>query len=120
LTYQFLIHSKKNAPDEIFEFSEIWAGNIPLVVVPTSYPSVKLNDLVSHKIIMVIYANQSLRVAHNSMSKLLKEVIEKESIDEINTDMSSMNDIFKLQEMYKINDQEKIIEKDLKKMGYIN
>jgi len=35
-------------------------------------------------------------------------------------DMSSMNDIFKLQEMYKINDQEKRIENNLKKMGYIN
>jgi len=34
--------------------------------------------------------------------------------------MSSMNDIFKLQEMYKINEQEKTIENDLKKMGYIN
>ena len=115
-----LIHSKKNTPDEIFEFSNQWEGKIPLVVVPTSYPSVKLNELISHKIKMIIYANQSLRVAHNSMSKLLKEVIEKESIDEINIDMSSMNEIFKLQEMYKINDQEKIIEKDLKKMGYIN
>ena len=115
-----LIHSKKSTPDEIFEFSEQWNGEIPLVVVPTSYPSVKLNDLISHKIKIVIYANQSLRVAHNIMSKLLKEIIQKESLDEIKIDMSSMNDIFKLQEMYKINDQEKIIEKDLKKMGYIN
>jgi len=115
-----LIHSKKSTPDEIFDFSEQWDGEIPLVVVPTSYPSVKLNDLISHKIKMVIYANQSLRVAHNIMSKLLKEIIQKESLDEIKIDMSSMNDIFKLQEMYKINDQEKIIEKDLKKMGYIN
>jgi len=115
-----LIHSKKSTPDEIFEFSEQWNGEIPLVVVPTSYPSVTVNDLISHKIKMVIYANQSLRVAHNIMSKLLKEIIQKESLDEIKIDMSSMNDIFKLQEMYKINDQEKIIEKDLKKMGYIN
>ena len=115
-----LIHSKKNNPDEIFEFSDNWNGKIPLVVVPTSYPSVKLNELISHKIKMVIYANQSLRAAHNIMSKLLKEITEKDSIDEIKTEMSSMNDIFKLQEMYKINDQQKIIEKDLKKMGYIN
>jgi len=115
-----LIHSKKNTPDEVFEFSDRWDGKIPLVVVPTSYPSVKLNELVSHKIKMIIYANQSLRVAHNIMSKLLKEIIQTESIDEIKIEMSSMNDIFKLQEMYKINDQEKIIEKDLKKMGYIN
>jgi len=115
-----LIHSKKKTPDEIFEFSEQWNGKIPLIVVPTSYPSVKLNELISHKIKMVIYANQSLRVAHNIISKLLKEIIQKESLNEINIDMSSMDDIFKLQEMYKINDQERIIEKDLKKMGYIN
>ena len=115
-----LIHSKKSTPDEIFEFSEQWNGEIPLVVVPTAYPSVKLNELISHKIKMVIYANQSLRVAHNIISKLLKEIIQKESLDEIKIDMSSMNDIFKLQEMYKINDQEKMIENNLKKMGYIN
>ena len=115
-----LIHSKKNTPDEIFEFSNQWDGKIPLVVVPTSYPSVKVNELISHKIKMIIYANQSLRVAHNSMSKLLKEIIQKESMDEVNINMSSMNDIFKLQEMYKITDQEKIVENELKRMGYIN
>ena len=115
-----LIHSKKSTPEEIFEFSEQWKGIIPLVVVPTSYTSVKVNELISHKIKMVIYANQSLRAAHEIMSKILKEIIEKESLDEIKINISSMNDIFKLQEMYKINDQEKIIEDDLKKMGYIN
>ena len=115
-----LIHSKKKTPDEIFEFSEQWKGSIPLVVVPTSYPSVKVNELISHKIKMVIYANQSLRAAHNIISKTLKEIIEKDSLEEIITEMSSMEDIFKLQNMYKINDQEKNIEKDLKKMGYIN
>ncbi len=115
-----LIHSKKKSPDEIFEFSEKWEGSIPLVVVPTSYPSVKTNELISHKIKMVIYANQSLRAAHNIISKILKEIIEKDSLEEIKFDMSSMEDIFKLQETYKINDQEKNIENDLKKMGYIN
>lgn len=115
-----LIHSKKNNPDEVFEFSEKWKGEIPLVVVPTSYPSVKLDELISHNIKMVIYANQSLRAAHNIISKILKEIIEKQSLEEINLDMSSMEDIFKLQEMYKINDQEKSIENDLKKMGYLN
>ncbi len=115
-----LIHSRKNTPKEIFEFSDKWKGEIPLVVVPTSYPSVKLDELISHKIKMVIYANQSLRAAHNIMLKMLKDILEKESLDEINIELSSMNDIFKLQEMYKINDQEKIIENNLKKMGYIN
>ena len=115
-----LIHSRKNTPKEIFEFSDKWKGKIPLVVVPTSYPSVKLDELISHKIKMVIYANQSLRAAHNIMLKVLKDILERESLDEINIELTSMNDIFKLQEMYKINDQEEMIEKNLKKMGYMN
>ena len=69
---------------------------------------------------MVIYANQSLRAAHNIMLQVLQETLEKESLEQVNIQMSSMNDIFKLQEMYKINDQEKMIESNLKKMGYIN
>ena len=115
-----LVHSKKNTPEEIFEFSNKWKGKIPLVVVPTSYPSVKLDELISHKIKIVIYANQSLRAAHNIMLKTLKDILEKESLDDVNIELSSMNEIFKLQEMYKINDQDKIIENNLKKMGYIN
>jgi hypothetical protein len=54
------------------------------------------------------------------MLKVLQETLEKESLDQVNTKLSSMNDIFKLQEMYKINDQEKMIEKNLKEMGYMN
>ena len=115
-----LIHSKKNTPNEIFEFTDKWKGEIPLVVVPTSYPSVKVDELISHKIKMVIYANQSLRASHNIMLKVLQETLQKESLDQVNIELSSMNDIFKLQEMYKINDQEKMIENNLKKMGYIN
>ena len=115
-----LIHSKKNTPDEIFEFSNKWKRETPLVVVPTSYPSVKIDELISHKIKMVIYANQSLRAAHNIMLKVLQETFEKESLEQVNIELSSMNDIFKLQEMYKINDQEEMIEKNLKKMGYMN
>lgn len=115
-----LIHSKEKTPNEIFEFSNQWNGNIPLVVVPTSYPSVKTSELILNNIKIVIYANQSLRAAHNIMSIILKEIIQKDSLSEVKIDLSSMDDIFKLQEMYKINDQEKIIENDLKKMGYIN
>lgn len=115
-----LIHSKKNTPEEVFEFSDKWNGEIPVVVVPTSYPTLKINDLVTHKIKMVIYANQSLRAAHKTISKILMELINNDSIEQIKTEMSSMEDIFKLQEMYKINEQEEIIKHNLKKMGYIN
>ena len=113
-----LIHSKQNTPDEIFEFSESWGGTLPLVVVPTSYPTVRLDELISHRIKMIIYANQTLRVTHAIISKLLKQLKNSASISDVSEDMSSMKEIFQLQETYKIKKQEEDIEEDLKKLGY--
>ena len=113
-----LIHSKKDTPNEIFEFSDMWNGNIPLVVVPTSYPSVNLDELISHKIRMVIYANQSLRVAHAAMSRVLQEINKTKSLTDVKEKMSTMEQIFELQEMYNIKKEEEAVEEELKKLGY--
>ena len=115
-----LIHSKKNTPDEIFEFADSWLGSVPLIIVPTSYPVVKFDELIAHKIKIVIFANQTLRAAHQSISKLLDQLSNVDSLSQIKQEMSSMEDIFNLQEMYKIKKQEKDIEENLKKLGYIN
>jgi len=114
-----LIHSKKDSPKEVFEFADSWGGNIPLVVVPTTYPDVTIDDLVDHKIKIVIYANQSLRAAYTSMSSILNNIKNgklKENIDNI----SSMEDIFQLQKMYEVKEEEEEIEDELRKMGYID
>ena len=113
-----LIHSKKETPDEIFEFSESWKGKIPLVVVPTTYPSVGIDELIKNKFKMTIYANQTLRVAYSAMNNMLREIKDCKRISDIKQEMSSMEDIFELQKMYEIKNQEKIIEENLKKMGY--
>ena len=69
---------------------------------------------------MVIYANQTLRIAHKSMSQLLKKLKNANSLDEVNKEISSMEEIFELQKMFEIHSQEKDIEAKLKNMGYIN
>jgi len=114
-----LIHSKSDTPKEIFGFADLWKGNIPLIVVPTSYTTVSLDELISHKIKMVIYANQSLRAAHAAMSELLGEIKKSNRLSDIKENMSSIEDIFHLQEMYNIKKEEEDIEKELKKLGYI-
>ena len=113
-----LIHSKENTPDEIFQFSESWTGNIPIVVVPTTYDSVKIDQLISHKIKFVIYANQTLRVSHAAMSTLLKKLVSAQSIKEVNAVMSSMDDIFKLQSMFEFKNKEDELNKKSKELGY--
>ena len=42
------------------------------------------------------------------------------NMDEIQNEMSPMDDIFKLQEMFEIKSQEKDIEEKLRKLGYIS
>jgi phosphoenolpyruvate phosphomutase len=115
-----LIHSKKNTPQEVFEFADNWGGNLPLIIVPTSYPSVKLDDLKKHKIKMIIYANQTLRAAHAAMNQILGKIKNSESLSSVNEDISSMEEIFKLQKMYELKNEEEMIKRNLKKMGYIS
>ena len=69
---------------------------------------------------MVIYANQTLRTAHMAMKELLQKMIKAESISEFDEEMSTMQQIFELQEMYNLKNKEKEIEEELKKLGYIS
>jgi len=114
-----LIHSKKNTPQEIFEFSKRWTGNVPLISIPTSYPTITLDELISHNFKMVIYANHTLRSAYSAMSKLLDSISKTNSLSEVDQEMSSMEEIFNLQQMFNIKKQEKEIENELKKLGYV-
>ena len=114
-----LIHSKKKTPEEVFEFAELWKDNSPIIVIPTTYDSVSMDELISHKIKMVIHANQTLRAAHASMSRILKQMINSNSLSEVKEEISSMEAIFHLQKMFDIQAKEKDLENELKKLGYI-
>jgi len=114
-----LIHSKQKTPDEIFEFTDLWKGNSPIIVIPTTYDSVSIDELILHEIKAVIYANQTLRAAHASMSKILKQMINSNRLTDVKEKISSMEDIFELQEMYKIKSDEESIEAKLRELGYI-
>jgi phosphoenolpyruvate phosphomutase len=114
-----LIHSKQKTPDEIFEFTDLWKGSSPIVVIPTTYDSVSIDELISHKIKAVIHANQTLRAAHSSMSRILKQMINSNRLTDVKEKISSMEDIFELQEMYQIKSDEESIEAKLRELGYI-
>jgi len=114
-----LIHSKKNSPEEVFEFADSWGGSVPLAVVPTTYPNVGLDELINHKIKIVIYANQTLRASYTSMKSIL-QIIKNDELKNNNDKISSMEDIFQLQHSYKIKEEEEEIKAELKKMGYVD
>ena len=103
-----LIHSKQKTPDEIIEFVNLWNNYKakPLIIVPTSYPSLTEAKMKELGIKMVIYANQGLRAAVKNMNEVLSH-ISRHGIGDIEDRMVSMAEIFELQGMPQLKEDEK-------------
>lgn len=102
-----LVHSKSNTPDEVVEFVERWDGSAPLVIVPTSYPTLTERDVRRlGKIKLVIYANQVLRAGVKAQEELLSEIKRAGGIDTIDDWMVPVSRIFELQGVTRMKDNE--------------
>ena len=55
-----------------------------------------------------------------TISKLLEELKNSDNLSQISYEMSSMEDIFKMQQMYGLKKEEQEIQEQLRKMGYID
>jgi len=109
-------HSRKKSPDEIFEFCKKWNGKIPIMIVPTAFPTVTLDELKSLGVGMVAFAHQTTLTAFAAISDVVKQMSKMKSLSELNVKMASMDDLFKLQGMHKIKDHESLIEEKIKKL----
>ena len=110
------VHSRKKNPDEIFEFYEKWKGKTPLMAVPTPFPTVALDELKSRGVQMVVFAHQTTLAAFAAISDVVKQMSKIKSLDDLETKLASMDDLFKLQGMHKIRDHENFIEEEVKKL----
>ncbi|MFC1876016.1 isocitrate lyase/phosphoenolpyruvate mutase family protein [Thermodesulfobacteriota bacterium] len=103
-----LIHSKSNDPAEVVEFINDWDLDIPLVLVPTKYPTLKENDIIElGKVKMVIYANHGLRVSIRSMETIFKKIKEDGGIYDIDELIVPMSTVFELQGVPELKENEK-------------
>ncbi|MBM4287411.1 MAG: phosphoenolpyruvate mutase [Deltaproteobacteria bacterium] len=102
-----LIHSKAKTPDEIKSFIQGWSLPLPLVVVPTSYPQVTIEQLSAWGVKMVIYANAGLRAAVKAMAKVLGRLRQTGTLSAIEAEIAPLQTIFELQEMSRFQAAEK-------------
>jgi len=94
-----MIHSKKNTPDEIFEFCGHYSkfeNKVPLVAVPSTYSNVTEKELAEVGIRIAIYANQMLRSAYPAMVKTAELILENERSLEAEEHCMSIKDIVTL------------------------
>lgn len=103
-----LIHSKSNTPDEIVSFAKAWDFSAPLVIVPTSYPMITVDEIKQLGIKMVIYANHGLRAEIRAINEVFSEIRREERLDTINDRIVPMNYVFELQGMIQMKEIEKI------------
>ncbi len=95
-----LIHSKQTTPDEIESFVNVWPGKTRLVIVPTAYPQLDFNRAKAlKKIGMYIYGNHAIRAAVTSMQSIFARIIKEGGVRQVDSDIVSVKDIFRLQNM---------------------
>ncbi|HEY7417751.1 MAG TPA: isocitrate lyase/phosphoenolpyruvate mutase family protein [Ktedonobacteraceae bacterium] len=94
-----LVHSKATTPDEIWEFARHWHDEgqaTPLIVLPTTYPSVTCRELETAGIRMVIYANHTVRAAIRAMDASLALLWAAESSEPIESTLASVGEVLAL------------------------
>ena len=94
-----MIHSRREKPDEIFEFCDKfreWNKEIPLVVVPTSFCATTEQELMRHGVNIVIYANQLTRAAFPAMQQTAKDILTYHRAKECDDRLTSINKIISL------------------------
>ena len=103
-----LIHSKASTPDEIVTFTEAWDFSAPLVIVPTTYPMLTIEEADRLGIRMVIYANQGLRASIKAMDEVFAEIMREGRLDTVEDKISPLSTVFELQGMTRMREEEKI------------
>jgi len=94
-----MIHSRRDTPQEIFEFSKIFRKehkSIPLVSVPSTYNKVKEEELIENGFNLVIYANQMLRAAYPAMHKVAESILNNSRSYEADKDLIKIKKILEL------------------------
>ena len=94
-----MIHSRKQDTAEIFEFCDRFRAKdkkTPIVVVPTSFNQVTEEELASHGVNIVIYANQLMRAAFPVMQKTAEDILKAHRAKEVDATLMPFKDIIRL------------------------
>lgn len=103
-----LIHSKQQTADEVESFVHAWSGKVPIAIVPTAYPEMNEERIKAlGKIAVVIYGNHAIRASVTAMKDVFAQILKDRGIHNVNRDIVSVEEIFRLQKMEQVKADEK-------------
>lgn len=91
-----LIHSRRNAADEIVAFARAWQNKLPLVIVPTKYYRTPASVYREARISTVIWANHSMRAAMAAMGQVCRRIMTEENTASIEPGIATLDEVFEL------------------------
>ena len=94
-----MIHSRKKDPAEIVEFCDKFRAKdktTPIVVVPSSFNTITEDELASHGVNIVIYANQLTRSAFPAMQQTAEDILRYHRAKEVDDRLMSIKNIITL------------------------
>ncbi|SCW59953.1 phosphoenolpyruvate phosphomutase [Ruminococcaceae bacterium YRB3002] len=94
-----MIHSRKKDPAEILEFCDKFRAEnktTPIVVVPSSFNTITEEELASHGVNIVIYANQLTRSAFPAMQQTAEDILKYHRAKEVDDRLMSIKQIITL------------------------
>ena len=103
-----LCHSKRPDSDDVMSFMEHWKLDVPVVIVPTKYPTEPISSFVEAGIYNFIFANHSLRTVITALQKNLKKLRETEDLMSIQDEIVPVTEIFRLQNAQELKQSEQL------------
>jgi len=94
-----MIHSRKKDPAEIVEFCDKFREEdkeTPIVVVPSSFNIITEEELASHGVNIVIYANQLTRAAFPAMQQTAEDILKYHRAKEVDDRLMPIKQIITL------------------------
>lgn len=92
-----LVHSKRKDSSDIMSFMEHWTSDVPVVIVPTKYPTEPIESFVKKGITNFIFANHSIRSVITTLQNNLAKLYQTRSLMSVEHDIAPVDEIFRLQ-----------------------
>jgi phosphoenolpyruvate phosphomutase len=94
-----LVHDKSPDAHLLFEFLAQWQGTVPVVVVPTMFPQVHVDEFARRGVSTVIYANHGLRASARALEQLWRQVLDDGCTAAVESTIAPLSTVFRLQGM---------------------
>lgn len=101
-----LVHSKRKDSKEILAFMDKWNQRVPVVIVPTKYPTEPLDKFAKAGCNNFIFANQALRTVVTALQQNLGTLRKTLDLMSIEKSIAPVSEIFRLQNVQELKSSE--------------